>query len=251
MLSPPREPQYHLIESGEYAKCLLEADDLFVASETLREQCVHALRILHHSHDPPAYRTIATIFGTSSGALAKFEEAYAQYQNGFGPTGRPSILSDAQVDQLIERIHECFGQHRPLSMHELRDYIRTTFQKDMTANTLYHLLRRDPRVRSVHGVPCEDRRLEVPPGEIQRYFSFISEHLTNCPTSFVFNMDEMGHQSGLGGCHRDRMLCPFNMPEECCAISGAADWKETDAYRMHLCRWELPETVSRDSPEDF
>jgi hypothetical protein len=73
------------------------------------------------------------------------------------PNGRPSILSEDEHEDLIRKILEPYEMRRPMSIGEVHYYIESRYQKSIDRHTVWHVLRRDPRIKSCKGLPMEAR----------------------------------------------------------------------------------------------
>jgi hypothetical protein len=82
----------------------------------------------------------------------------------------------------------------PVSIGEIHFHIESRYQKSIDRNTLWHVLRRDPRIESCNGVPMETPRLDVTTEATLAFFQAAMQVTDGVPAHFVFNMDEMGHQ---------------------------------------------------------
>jgi hypothetical protein len=109
--------------------------------------------------------------------------------------GRPPTLTPEELEHIIDTILRAFQERRPLTLPEIEATIRSKFRKVILPDTLYHALTRDPRVRSCQAQPIDEKRLQVDDAAIRDYFGVLFATVSGAPAHFVFNMDEMGHQS--------------------------------------------------------
>jgi hypothetical protein len=194
-LCDPRVPQYSLIPAGAYVQQLLESDSAFLESTTFREQCAHSCAVLRDRHQPKfTWSVIAQIFGVARSTIQEHVALYKLRGNSPGTAGRPSCLTREELEELVQQITECYDRARPLSIHDLLAYISNNFDLNISPDTLYHILQRESRIRSITALPCEDKRLQVPEHEIIHYFHCLAATISGVPPHFVFNVDEMGHQ---------------------------------------------------------
>jgi hypothetical protein len=95
-----------------------------------------------------------------------------------GPTGRPSILSHDQYEEIINKIHDSHLEKRQMTLSQICI--------EMLPNTFYHFAK-----RRVH---FEDSRLKVTQEDLDRHFLYLGDTIERVPAHFVLNMDETGHQ---------------------------------------------------------
>jgi hypothetical protein len=195
MLSVPRAMNYHVVQIGAQIESLLMADNDFIASSSFREQCARACMILRERQDHPVpYSLIARVMGVSKGTVRDHYMTFLMEGNRIGQSGRPSLLSPDEMNQLVNAILSCHARKEPMRMQHIRRLIEVSFEKEICSNTLHHILANDPRIRSFPALPMESNRLEVTGEQVTNYFSHLFQTISGAPCHFVFNMDEMGHQ---------------------------------------------------------
>jgi hypothetical protein len=174
---------------------LLARDPLFCASTTFREQIYHACRILRQRKPPVIWSYIAAMAQICTGTLAHHCKWYRLNGNMVGTAGRPSVLTPEQMTELVFMIHVSYQKQKPLRLHEVAELVELNWHIEVNANTLHHILRRDLRIRPCKGLPMEALRMQVTPQEISDYFGVLMRTVNGMPSHFVFNMDEMGHET--------------------------------------------------------
>jgi hypothetical protein len=173
----------------------LRADETFMNAQTAREQCYHACRILRLERVPAIpYSMIGRILDLDKGTVQRHFRKAIAHMADLPQNGRPPIISHEEQEQLITAIQEAYDARRPMTIGEVHYYIETRFHKSIDRNTLMHMLRREPRLRSCHGIPMEEARVDVTAEVIWDFFRRAMEVVEGVPAHFVFNMDEMGHQ---------------------------------------------------------
>jgi hypothetical protein len=185
-------------ESATLAEILtvLRRDEQFLSARTFREQCSHACRILRTEHDPPVpFKLIGQLFNVDGGTVYNHWRNYKSRLNEVGMAGRPAALSREELDRVVEMILRAFHERRPLTLPEIDASIRANFNKVLLRDTLYHALARDPRIRSCEARPMDEKRAQVTDDAIRDYFAGLFATVSGAPAHFVFNMDEMGHQT--------------------------------------------------------
>jgi hypothetical protein len=149
---------------------------------------------MHHA-PPVPFSVIGHLLSVDKGTVRKHWQQFKAQANLVGHPGRPSLLTPEELDEVVALIINAHYERRPLSGPEIRDLIDRNYQKSLCLDSLYQLLRRDGRVRSCTGTPMEDSRLRVSDESIREYFATLFANVSGAPAHFVFNMDEMGHQT--------------------------------------------------------
>jgi hypothetical protein len=195
MLVVARELEPSLSGPHETLRRILEQDAEFMASTTFRQQCARACIILRVLHEPPVpYSMIASLFRVSKGTIYDHYKNFQARQNDCGMIGRPPIMNAEQVIDVIAMITKFYRMGRPLCSKEIRQAIRDRWNISIDADTLYHVLHRHEGVRTVPGIPMDEKRLSVTDEDIRIYFGSLVAQVSGVPSHFLFNMDEMGHQ---------------------------------------------------------
>jgi hypothetical protein len=167
----------------------------FTSATDLRHQYYYAYVLLHIEHRPVVpLSLIGRLFNVSKGTIRWHYKTYLAQAERQRSNGRPSILSAEERDDLIGCIAAGYANNRAWTMRDIVGHISDRYGKKMDANSIRHMLDRDPRVKSCTGVPMEEKRLQVTAEDITAYFHRLAEVLDGVPAHFVFNMDEMGHQ---------------------------------------------------------
>jgi hypothetical protein len=91
-------------------------------------------------------------------------------------------------DLIIQR----FQEQNPITYAELLDILQYTHNVLLSGDSLRHLIRGMPTVKSVIGVPTESERVAVQPGQIEAWFERLEQSVAGVPRAFVFNVDETG-----------------------------------------------------------
>jgi hypothetical protein len=74
---------------------------------------------------------------------------------------------------------------------------------------LRHILSKIPDFHTCKGIPTEETRTQVSAIEIENWFLLLQGKCQNIPAHFLFNMDEMGHQSWADA-HSHIVYVPFD-----------------------------------------
>jgi hypothetical protein len=167
----------------------------FRASTTNRERCYHACRLLRDETVPPVpYSVLGKALGLNRGTVVKHHAKYVMKGSAMGHSGRPSILSDIEYEEVIAKILCCHEERCPMTVFQVCEMIRDRWGKNMIPDTFYHIAKKDPRIRSCTAVAMENVRLAVTDEDIDGHFQYLRDTIDNVRAHFVFNMDEMGHQ---------------------------------------------------------
>jgi hypothetical protein len=99
-----------------------------------------------------------------------------------------------QLEVIKDQITQAYRRHFPWTINELRNFTYTEFRVEISANTLYHVMAREPDIRACRAIPMDQSRIQVPVEDIRAHFQSLWNNISGAPAHFVFNMDEMGHQ---------------------------------------------------------
>jgi hypothetical protein len=173
----------------------LRASPEFMEASTIREQCHHACRLLRDEHVPVVpYSVIRRLLQMNKGDIIFHCKQYKALGEMAGRNGRPPLLSTDQHEAIVAYLTDAYERGIPCTLHDISRFIEAEFHVALDHNTIHHLIDRDPRIRSIRGVPMEDKRVEVSPEAVIRYLADLAGVIQGMPAHFVFNMDEMGHQ---------------------------------------------------------
>ena len=89
-------------------------------------------------------------------------------------------------------IAEAFAKEEPVTYVDIQDFINEQFDIVLLPDTIRHLVRKNPHLKTVHGLPMDQSRLQSSPEDIDLYFELISKDFQGVPSSFIFNLDETG-----------------------------------------------------------
>lgn len=186
----------------EAANCL-RADDTFMASSCVREQCAHACRILRENHNPVVpYSVIGRLLQVHRGQVQKEWKAWKDHENNLLSPGRPVVLDANKAQELIEWVETLWNQHQPPTQKQTRLFIAERWRIWIAKTTLQRTIQRIPRIRCCVTTPIEAERLRVSDEDILAWFMQLRESIDGAPPHFVFNMDEMGHQDYADARHK-------------------------------------------------
>jgi hypothetical protein len=144
--------------------------------------------------DPPIFfKKIGELLRLDRKTVWKHWNSFQKFGLKMGESGRPSILSDAQVNSLVQYALERFYAMEPVTMVRLSWFVRTVLRTDVEPDTLRKIVQRDGRIKTCHGHPMEQERVQVQQEDLVAYFSSLQGVLDGVPPEFVWNMDEIGH----------------------------------------------------------
>jgi hypothetical protein len=106
MASPPR-PLRAETESAAEAELIarLSGDDAFSRSQSSREQCFHACRVLRVDHVPPVpFAVIGRLLQVDKGTVRNHWQTFKIQNNLTRQAGRPSLLTPEELDEIINNI---------------------------------------------------------------------------------------------------------------------------------------------------
>jgi hypothetical protein len=167
----------------------------FAASQTSRERCYRACKLLREDTNPPlSYGMIGRVLGLNPGTVIKNYAKFQLHGSEMRHAGRPSILSQDEYEEVIGKILHCHEERCPVTVFQVCQMIRERWGKEMIPDTFYHIAKKDPRIRSCAAVAMENVRLAVTQEDIDQHFHYLRDSIEGVPAHFVFNMDEMGHQ---------------------------------------------------------
>jgi hypothetical protein len=193
-LLPPRVLNYHLVRIGAQIQYILECNEEFMNSSSFREQCARACILLRDDQQNPVpFSIIGKLLSVERGTVEDHYRKFLAKANETGMEGRPPLLSDDQVQDLVAAILDGYRNRQPMRVDNIKEYIDSHFHRQISSDSIRHILMRHGAVRSIKGVPMETNRLEVTADEINEYFALLFRTVHGAPAAFVFNMDEMGH----------------------------------------------------------
>ena len=108
------------------------------------------------------WEQIGDLFKLSRGAVA------SHYARGLeeGEVGNIQLLSDDEINILIEEIFESMSNGSPLTYDDITFFIKERFDKSINKSALYKLIHRIPQLKSVEGQPMDSLSISWSPEEI-------------------------------------------------------------------------------------
>jgi hypothetical protein len=105
---------------------------------------------------------IGRLLNVRKGTIRWHYKTYIAQATRHRTIGRTSILSREEHDDIIGRILEAYTSNRAWTVRDIIGHITDRYRKTMDANSVRHMLDRDPHVKSCRGVPMEEKRLHIP-----------------------------------------------------------------------------------------
>jgi hypothetical protein len=134
---------------------------------------------------------VRRILAIDRGIVKRHVENGPYYLADTSRNGRPSMVSH---EELIGAITETYQMRGPISTGKIICYIETRRRKSIDRNALWHILCRDPSIKSCRGVYIEEPGLGVTTQAILMFFQHIIEIVEIVRAHCIFNTDEMSHQ---------------------------------------------------------
>jgi hypothetical protein len=111
----------------------------------------------------------------------------------------------------LQEVRLAYERKKPLTVHQLYGFARDWLQVDVSTNTMHHIMSRISSIKSVTAIPMDEKRLKVTTDQIKEYFANLFANVSGAPAHFVFNMDEMGHQTW-SDAHNKTCFVPSDHP---------------------------------------
>ena len=165
------------------------------------EQIATVYAFCQNERFPVSYEELARAFLLSKQRIGQIMLKWKLYGVESGPSGRPRLLTQEEVDQVITFINERYLNQRPATLSSIGQYIRDEFDRSLGTEQIRSILKYNSRVRFVEGVRMETGRVDCPSTSIDSWFSSMTDVCANnIPAAFVLNVDEVG----TGGPELDR-----------------------------------------------
>jgi hypothetical protein len=189
--------------NGEAIRCFADADIIETFQSSLestsaadrRDQYYYPYTFLHIQHRPSV--PVSMIGKTVRGQKWDHPMALQNIcRSGYKAASerKTPILAPNECRDIASRTAEGYVIRHPMTMQDITHHITEQYGQTLGANSIKHMLVRDPRARSYSGLPMEERRLQVTGEDISTDFTRLSEVIDGVPTHFISSMDEMGHQ---------------------------------------------------------
>jgi hypothetical protein len=94
------------------------------------------------------------------------------------------------MDELVTTVLDAFHRRSRLTRPEICGIAGKRFNEEILSDTVYHILVRDPRLKSCLASPMDERRAEVDEDALREYFAGLCQTVSGTPAHFVWNMDD-------------------------------------------------------------
>jgi transposase len=119
---------------------------------THRAQIALIVQALHYGSMKVNFSVIARKFGKLNGIIYKeYEKSQTQHQ----APGRPSPLSEGQVEAIGVFALECFEKGTPATYEMIAHFIDSEMSAAISPDAVPHVMRRCPCFKIVTGIPME------------------------------------------------------------------------------------------------
>ena len=215
-------------------------DEIFNSSLTYQAQVYLVIRLLYEPGNDSKYgpTAIGRLFGVERGTISSHIKRMKEEKHE--KVGRPPILNETETDFLVVFVRESYINKKPACYKSLVDFIFKNFAKTVSSDCLWHVIHRNPSLKTVIGHPMETIRAEVPLEIIEEHYQKLKSILENerIPPQFVFNVDESGFQDFVDAtdmilvipsdCQENELVYPVNRNSKratligCIAVDGSS-----------------------------
>jgi hypothetical protein len=149
--------------------------------------------LLEQISPPVPDRAIGRALGLTGGAVKSHYTIYGVKQSAIGRRGRPSILAQEELEDVIAKILNSYERKCPMTVFQACDMIRDRWAKEMILDTFYHIAKRDQRTRACTAVPMENARMGITPEDIDRHFQYLRDTIDGPISSFATGQTRYTH----------------------------------------------------------
>jgi hypothetical protein len=163
----------------------------FLDAATMRDQVGFACQFLRHPgrEKRVSFGKIAAFFRISKGSVINHMDRFNSIPQ---PPQRPRALPDEALRYISQRIQWNFAEKAPVSYRLLLDEIQLLFGLSLRPDTLRHICRTLPGVKSVSGIPMETQRVLCAQEDIAGFYDELEAVCEGIPAAFIWNVDETG-----------------------------------------------------------
>jgi hypothetical protein len=195
---------------------LLTDENILEGCASTREAVVRlcvAFRESDRFPRPISYNRIGQLLGIDRKTVWHHWTHFKAHGLDDSPPGRPAILGDDQLGQVVGFALEQFYSMQPITSARLIWFIHREYGLDISNDTLRRALARDQRIKPCAGTPMEMQRVQVTNEALMEYYSLLQRTIEEVPTAFIWNMDEIGH-SDWADAHQELVYVPSNFEED-------------------------------------
>ena len=162
----------------------------FTKAKTFHDQVKIACKVLRDESEPKiSYANLGIFFNRAPGTIQKHH--MRSKKTTLSP-GRPPILPMECLNTIKQIIYENFNQRKPVTYDYLIDEIQKQYKIVVKPDTLRHICRGIPDIKSVRGEPMEKERVNSSREDILNYYTELEAVIEDVPGGFIFNVDESG-----------------------------------------------------------
>ena len=134
---------------------------------------------------------IGALFGTSADNVRSMYRNYRD-KPGTSRPGRPKLLSEEQIHQLIEEVTQRAREKNPMTRREMMQYVYNQWNLEISKSTVNRLVADREELVPAVAMPMEKNRAEVTQGELEAFYRQFKENLDDVLPESVVNLDEVG-----------------------------------------------------------
>lgn len=169
-------------------------DVFYQVCETFTDQIGILCKYLRNNGLLVSYERIGKMFNKSRFVVFNH---HTNYLRGYRYDGRPTILSNEEIEILqnkIKELHSSFPPKYP-TYAEILDMINEMFNKTIRIDTLRKMVNSNWNhiFKTCTGKAMDSDRVEVSINDIESNLMELRQAIQNVPINFCFNIDEMGH----------------------------------------------------------
>jgi hypothetical protein len=175
-------------------KDLLKNDVFF--AKTKAEQIYKIRSILDENmKEKYSFENIGSLFNMSKETARSFFVKGRKYNlnNNYGKVGKPSKLTETQIDDIIEKIIDQENLNEPFSREELLDYIYKSFNVTYTNQWIDKFIEMNSnKLSQEDAYPLEELRAELSRDQLKYHMDDLLEFIEDVHPQLLINIDESG-----------------------------------------------------------
>lgn len=106
--------------------------------------------------------------------------------------GRPFILSNDQMEELLNAIMLKEKQYLPMSKTNILLYISENYDKQFTKKWVTRLIKSHDELSKAEAIPLDEVHTEATNDQLDEYFNELKEIVNDVHPSLICNVDEIG-----------------------------------------------------------
>lgn len=172
----------NMIESEEWQQCT-----------SFREQCRVIKQYLYNGRVMASLGRLGAMFGGKHCVEKQFRKIDRD-DNGGASVGRPTLLTEEELNQTTAKISELHLEHHFPTFNEIAVIIEEETGKTLSNNQVRGIVYNHTDFTTATGIAMEEARLESKEEEIDAYYDLLIEELEGVDSKFLFNLDEVGQE---------------------------------------------------------